>query len=117
MKYQAQYVGPGTYDDMHENVLPAESKKFPGMASDTPRLEPFPPADKRFGNYFVTNEDLAKKIKNNQFNLYAFNTGTRRFDPKNENMNLLNNKKQPEPLKVYFYIQNLFKLNFDLKLR
>jgi hypothetical protein len=96
--YDMDEIGPGVYEGVHENLKIKEKLNFASFRSETSRLEPLGKTDPKFGAYEVQEMDIKEKSDRTKLNLYAFNCGTGRFDPKNKKMNILTEKPKKETL-------------------
>lgn len=97
--YENADIGPGHYEDMHENLRIVENKPLVSFASLNPRLPPYPHMDKLYGTYKTDQETITVKAINEKFNKYSFNSGTDRFDSRNLKANILYNKQDETELK------------------
>jgi hypothetical protein len=95
--YAMEELGPGAYEDAHATLKIKENLTFASFRSDIARLEPAERIDPKFGSYEVQGNDITERTDRLKLNVYAFNNGTGRFDPRNKKMNILTERPKKEP--------------------
>jgi hypothetical protein len=90
-------LGPGSYEGAHATLKIKKNLNFASFRSDSTRLQPLDQIDPKFGSYAVQNDDITELTGRLKLNVYAFNNGTGRFDPRNKKMNILTDRPKRVP--------------------
>ena len=86
--YAIDELGPGACEGAHSTLELREKLSFASFRSDIARLEPLGRIDPKFGSYEVQTDDITERTDRIKLNVYTFNNGTGRFDPRNKKMNI-----------------------------
>ena len=97
--YENADLGPGFYNQMHDNLKINENKPMASFQSLYPRLPHDPCMDKLYGKYKIDMETIEEQAAGEKLNKFAFNKGTDRFHLRNEKANILFNKQNKAELK------------------